>query len=210
MSAAPIIALLDAEDRFHPEKLERMTPLAARHGLCSCILEHVAYEPQGRKSISTIGASAADRLLAPGQYMEVNYSANAMIVFDKNRIPIGWREDLKVMEDLVFPLAAFDYIPNAYHIAEALHEYIYTPGSLTNASNTAEYFITTKEKLLAELSSGTIGFYHPAALESFRHFLLISIVLEKDYAELLAQGRNVNFSEMLASRLKAASGKTSG
>ena len=200
-ASANVIALLDADDIFYPEKLERMTPLALRHGVCCCALHHTRYDDNGRHVLRTTGAAASDMLLTPDRYLEVHYSANSMLVFDRTQFPSRWLENLPVMEDLVFSMSAFEYLPAVYHLNEVLHEYAQSENSLCTSAESPARFIYAKECILEMLDAKTLGIIQPDAVQAFRSFVQVSLETEKEYAKALERNPSVTFTELLEQRL---------
>lgn len=207
---APIIALLDADDAFYPEKLARMLPLARMHGCCVCPLRYREYTPDGVRDIHIRGLADADRLLTPAAYMQLHYSSNAMLVFDRTRLPIRWREDLEVMEDLVFSLTAFNHLPHIYHVNEILHEYVYRGRSLSSGPDAPARFLAAKRRILEQLEQKTLGLAGSEAAEALSRFTRISLEAEQDYAHALSRGANVTFIELLAARLGSSGSSETG
>ncbi len=202
-AAAPIIAMLDADDRFYPDKLLRMLPMAETHGACACALRYMDYRPPPRE-LGLQGLRQSDAALSPAQYLQTHYAPNAMLVFDKTRVPGQWREDLDVMEDLLFSITAFNHIPAIYHINTPLHEYVFTPGSLSTAPQAPARFIAAKENILRQLDQGSLGIAGDEAKSALRHFVELSLQIEKEYALLQKQGSATSFTELLNARLAQA------
>ena len=200
LARAPIIAMLDADDLFYPEKLARMVPLAARHGLCSCALDYVS---DAGAPIGAFGTQAQGPL-GPHEYLRTNFSANVMLVFDRTRLPIRWREDVPVLEDLIFAMTAFDYLPDVWHIAQPLHAYVMTPGSLSTGPEAPALFLATKQHMLERRSFGGLGIHNPQSAQALAAFLHHSMQAEAEYAAAQARGDTITFSQLLARRLGAA------
>jgi len=196
-ASGKLIALLDADDAFYPDKLARMTPFVSQYGLCCCAFNYAQYG----KLIKTIGQAVSEGLLRVDNYLTVHYSANAMLVFDRDKIPAVWLENLPVMEDLVFAMTAFDYVPAVYHLNEPLHEYTYSENSLSTSQEAPTRFILAKQRILQMLDDGTLGITQPDAIKAFRRFICISLEAEKEYAEVQKRGDAITFTELLEKRL---------
>lgn len=202
LARASLIAVLDADDAFHPDKLQRMLPLAQRHGMATCALDCVEYSSSGRQLVQTVG-SEHEGLLNASTYLDVNFSANVMLIFDRIRIPIRWREDVPVLEDLLFAMAAFDYIAASYHLSAALHDYTITEGSLSTSAGAPELFMATKRQFLRHVVQGGYGIHDAVSRAALVRFLAQSLAAEEEYESAKAVGLNTTFSQILARRLHA-------
>jgi len=200
-ASSDMIALLDADDAFYPLKLARMLPMALRYGICTCALDYTRYENNIKHLIRRIGADGKEGLLLPDAYLRTRYSANAIMIFNRNRIPVRWREDFSVMEDLVFIMTAFEYVPAIYHLNESLYEYIYTKNSLSTSPGTLEYFVSTKQNFLELINDRKLGITRADTIAALQWFIPLSIEAEQAYAQAIQVGDTVTFTELLEERL---------
>jgi glycosyltransferase involved in cell wall biosynthesis len=195
------VAVLDADDVFLPTKLARMLPLAAAHGCCSCALRHVRSGGDAAE-VETTGTDAPGDVLDADGYLAVNFSGNAMLIFDRRRVPGGWRVDLPVLEDIVFAMAAFNTLDAIAHVTEPLHVYTQTPASLSQQSGAAETFIATKERMIDLLDGDALGVARPAARRALRRFLSLSLAVEHEHAAVRERGEHLSFTDLMARRLR--------
>jgi succinoglycan biosynthesis protein ExoO len=196
-----IIALLDADDLFHTQKLERLVPLVVTHGMCVSAMKYVRYDQDRMIPISVIGLTEGDKLLGPDSYMKVHYSANAMQVFDRLRVPITWREDLAAMEDIMFSMEAFDHLKAVFHLNTPMHEYVFTENSFSTAADAPARFLAAKQQMLAKMDKNIFEVKNPVAVASLRRYLELSIATEYEYAESMKRGEKITFSELFEKKL---------
>lgn len=199
----PIIAMLDADDAFFPRKLERMAPMALRYGVCVSALDYVHYRRGDRHLIRRVGERMPDGELSASTYLNVQYSGNAMLVFDRHKISSQWREDLPAMEDFVFAMSVFNHVSVIHHLQETLHEYVYTANSMSTGEAAANNFVLAKQRVLALLDRGDLGVSQPDAVQAFRCFLTVSLATEYAYIEALRKGESITFLELLEKNLPA-------
>lgn len=204
-AATNIIAMLDADDAFTPEKLALTVPHAQTHGLCVHPLHYVEYTPNTRRPITTLGQGPEGKL-TPACYIQRHFAANCMLVFDKSRVHARWREDMPVLNDLLFTFTAFNDIPYAWHLNQPLQEYIYTENSLSTGPQAPPIYTAAKHDILRKLKANTLGLTNPDAVTALQNFMIISLEAEAQYAAALQKGEHVTFSELLASLM--AIGKT--
>ncbi len=193
---AGIIAALDSDDLFTPKRLEVMLPLALAHGFVTSSLE--LREETGRAFASNAGLIGS-RLIGPAEYPLVNFSANAMVMFDRARVPHEWPEALPVFEDLAFSLMAYNHLEHVYHVDEALYIYIKRSGSLCNSAETAKNFVQTKEELrrLLESDPNAAGFTNKTAVAALLKLLRLSLAAEHAYGEAWKRNPKISFLEVL-------------
>lgn len=197
VAASPIIAMLDADDAFAPEKLALTVPLAKTHGLCVHPLNYIDITPTGRRPIATLGLRSANGPLTPAPYLQTHYTANCMLVFDRTRIPARWPEDMPVLNDLIFTMTAYNYVDYAWHLNQPVHDYIYTEGSLSTGSQAPPAYTAAKYQIIQKLESNTLGLKNPEAITALRHFMDISLIAESQYELALKRGEATTFSEII-------------
>ena len=84
------VAVLDADDRFKPKKLERAVVALADHAIVSTALAVVAADGS---SLRTVGAGP-DRALAAGVHKWVNFSMDSMIAWDRRLVDARYDPEL--------------------------------------------------------------------------------------------------------------------
>ena len=169
-------AILDADDRFAPDKLAMMVPKAAQYGLASCALN--VTDSQG-KHLRHV-AKGQDRLLTPADYKFTNFSMDSMLVYDRERADPRYDPALPCMTDLDFLLKIFATIPQCYHLGAPLHDYVKMPVSVSNGPGVTEKMIRTKILLRERLAAGHYGL-DPDACAGLDRFLALSLATERAY-----------------------------
>jgi glycosyltransferase involved in cell wall biosynthesis len=195
-ASSDIIALLDADDAFYPTRLARMMPLAEQYGCCVSAFDY----KEGERLIRRLGMVPEAPLTAE-RFLHVHYSINSMHVFDRRRVCTRWREDLPLMEDIVFSMSIFNDLPAIYHVAEPLYIYHYTPHSMSTSSDSPERFMAAKQSILRMLDENTLHVDNPQAKKALRDFTRISLEVEAEYAVAMQRGERVTFTELLEARL---------
>ncbi|WP_196260073.1 glycosyltransferase family 2 protein [Pelagibacterium limicola] len=171
-------AQLDADDRFAPDKLERMMPAVMAHGLASSAL-NIAL-PDG--TILRRVGEGEDRLLSPSDYKFTNFSGDSMLVYDRQRADPRFDPPLVWMADLDFLLRLFGSIPACYHFGTALHDYVKMPLSQSNGPDVAENMIASKTLLRNRLASGYYAEPYEGAFAGVDRFLALSLQAERTFA----------------------------
>jgi succinoglycan biosynthesis protein ExoO len=201
-ASGDIIAPLDADDMFYPEKLAAMVPYAIRYSVVSCGLRHVEYDENNvMRDGYRMPLQVNDRLLTAKEYFSVNYSMNTMHVFDRNLCKARWPEHYPVMNDAVFAMHCFNDVSAVYHVAAPLHIYVKRSDSLCHAVGAPLRYIEAKKRILAGLRDGTLGIHVPETSQAFEAFMVTSLTCEEEYKSCLDRGEHVAFSDLLARRL---------
>lgn len=195
------IAILDADDLMHPEKLQRVEAALRRHPLVSTALNvtDAALHP-----LRTVGVGP-DRALAPGEYKFVNISMDSMLVYDRHTADPRFDATLPCLTDIDFLLRLFAVNAVCFHLGTPLHSYVKQPGSVSNKPGVTRDMVATKRLILRRLQDG----YYPLAREEGRagliDFYRRSLAAEQGYEAVLAKNPAALFEDHLESYLASAS-----
>lgn len=189
---APYAAILDADDRLKPQKLELAVRALADHAIVTFALDvmtddfsHLRYVGEG-----------PDRLLTPGQHKWVSISMDSNLVWDRRRADGRYDPTMSNMTDLEFLLQLYRTAPTSMHLGTPLHDYIKRSSSMSNGKNVAAGMIASKTEILRRLESGLYGL--PAGeAEGVADFLRISLQAEALYGDALAAHPGLLFEDHL-------------
>lgn len=195
-----LIALLDADDAFKPDKLSRCAPHALAHGAVSCGLEIW----QGGKPVRTVGADAKG-ILPASRYKRTNISMDTMLVYDREALPVRFEYPFPCLEDLEFLLQIFTRFPSLYHLPQPLHEYHKRPGSISNAADSHAKYRTQKQIILNRITEKYYAFRDPDAAQAITDFMNASLKAEDALEVALAQNPNALFEDVMEDVLNARS-----
>jgi len=194
--ATPYAAILDADDRFKPQKLERAVAALADHAIVTTALDvmddsfrHLRFVGQG-----------PDRLLTPGQHKWVSLSMDSMLVWDRRRADGRYDPTMSNMTDLEFLLQLYGQVPASFHLGTPLHDYIKRAASMSNGANVAAGMMQSKTTLLQRLAGNHYGLL-AAELPGLTRFLEISLTAEPLYGPALAARPGLLFEDHLEPRL---------
>jgi len=196
--SAPYAAILDADDRLKPQKLERVAAALADHPIVSTALDvmtddfvHLRHVGQG-----------PDRALTPGTHKWVSLSMDSMIAWDRRRADGRYDATMSNMTDLEFLLQLYRTVPASLHLGTPLHDYIKRSASMSNGKDVAAGMIASKTTILERLLAGYYGL--PAAeVDGLADFLRISLEAEKLYGAALAARPGLLFEDHLEPMLRA-------
>lgn len=171
-------AILDADDRFQPQKLEKMLPAVIEHGLSSSALNVTA--PDGTL-LRHVG-HGEDRLLTPSDYKFTNFSMDSMLVYDRERADPRFDPALPCLTDLDFVLKLFAGNSGCFHFGTPLHDYVKMPVSVSNGPGVTEKMVATKLLMRERLANGHYREPFIGAFAGIERFLELSLEVERAFA----------------------------
>ena len=188
-----IAAILDADDAFAPQKLERVLPHLAGHGIVSCALR---IESEAGEFLRTVGVGT-DRVLDPGAYKFTNLSMDSMLVHDRRRADPRFDAGLPCLTDIDFLLKLLAKNETVFHIGEPLHTYVKHPQSISNKPGAGAAMIATKKLLHQRLLQGFYPLASPQGRDGLLRFYEISLSAENSYGERLRDTPGLLFEDHL-------------
>ena len=196
---APYAAILDADDRLKPRKLELAVAALAEHAIVSTALDVMTEDFRHLRHVG----DGPDRVLSAGTHKWVCLSMDSMIVWDTRRADGRYDPTMTNMTDLEFLLQLYRTAPTSMHLGTPLHDYIKRSSSMSNGKNVAAGMIASKTEILRRLETGHYGL--PAAeAEGAAAFLRISLDAEARYEAALAATPGLLFEDHLQPMLAAA------
>ena len=193
----PYIAILDADDRLKPRKLELAVAALADHAIVTSALDVMTDE---FRHLRFVGAGP-DRVLAPGEHKRVSLSMDSMLVWDIRRADGRYDTTMSNMTDLEFLLQLYRTAPRSFHLGTPLHDYVKRSDSMSNGKDVAAGMIASKTEILRRLQSGYYGLPSEEA-EGVAAFLAISLEAEARYGAALAASRGLLFEDHLEPMLQ--------
>jgi glycosyltransferase involved in cell wall biosynthesis len=191
-------AILDADDRLKPQKLELAVAALAHHGVVTTALDVM---DEQFNHLRTVGV-APDGELTPGAHKWVNVSMDSMVVWDRAKADARYDLTMSNMTDLELLLQLYRTVPASFHLGTPLHDYIKRAGSMSNGEKTTEGMIASKTTLLERLDNGRYPLA-PGGVEGMARFLAVSLEAEKAYGAALAAQPGLLFEDHLEPRLQA-------
>ncbi|HEV7718142.1 MAG TPA: glycosyltransferase family 2 protein [Arsenicitalea sp.] len=186
-------AVLDADDRYKPQKLARAVTALASQPIVSTALEVMS---EDGRSLRTV-AAGPDRVLRAGQHKWLNFSMDTMIAWDRQVCDGRYDPELPNMTDLDFLMKLFRTTPTSFHIGETLHDYVKLSVSMSNGPGVTERMIAVKSLLLQRLANGYYPMADADARESISEFLRLSRSCEKPYEAALAKTPGLLFEDQI-------------
>jgi glycosyltransferase involved in cell wall biosynthesis len=195
----PYAAILDADDRFKPQKLALAMSALEHHSLVSVALDE--YDETGRQ-LRLVG-QGGDRELSPGSYKWTCLSMDSMIVWDRRKADARYDPGLPNMTDLDFLLKLFRTAPACWHLGTPLHDYLKLSVSMSNGPGVTERMIRAKRQILTGLETGFYPMADPHGPEGMARFLRISLDAEATFEAAMANRPGLLFEDHLQPMLDA-------
>lgn len=196
-----LLAPLDADDVFHPDRLARLVPLAQCFGVAGDNVRVV--EDPGGNDLGTLFPEGPElRWLGLRDYART--SVPMTFVFRRDRVSWGWDEAVGFTEDTLFNLRGFEAVGRVPVTGEVLHEYRVREGSLCHAPDSGLRAERAYSVALERISRGGLGFRTPQARFLVREMLIARRSLNRAFLRALEAGRCRNFQEFLAAGPLAA------
>lgn len=197
---APCVAILDADDRFKPGKLQHAVDALEHHAIVSVALDE--YDETGRQ-LRLVGAGP-DRQLSPALYKWTCLSMDSMLVWDRRRTDARYDLTLTNMTDLELLLQLYRTAPASWHLGVPLHDYLKLGMSMSNGPGVTHRMIRSKREILRRLETGVYAMADPAGPEGMARFLRISLKAEETYPLAAAAHPGLLFEDHLEPMLSAA------
>ncbi len=198
---APYAAILDADDRLKPQKLEMAVAALGQYGIVTCALDVMTTDFIHLRHV----AAGPNRALRPGEHKWVNVSMDSMIVWDRSRGDGRYDPAMSNMTDLELLLQLYRTIPQSYHLGTPLHDYIKRDGSMSNGKDVAAGMIASKTEILRRLEDGYYGLAEED-VTGVANFLRVSLKAEAAYGVALAAHPGLLFEDHIEPMLAAAKG----
>jgi glycosyltransferase involved in cell wall biosynthesis len=195
----PYAAILDADDRLKPQKLERAVAALVEFGIVTTALDVMTNDFRHLRFVG----HGPDRVLTPGAHKWVSLSMDAMVVWDGRRGDGRFDPTMSNMTDLEFLLQLYRTIPESFHIGEPLHDYIKRDGSMSNGKDVTAGMIASKEEIHRRLLGGHYGLPEDD-VAGLLAFLNISIAAEASYGAAAAARPGLLFEDHIEPMLAAA------
>jgi glycosyltransferase involved in cell wall biosynthesis len=195
----PYVAILDADDRMKPRKLELAVAALAEQPIVASALDVMN---DHYKRLRLVG-NGADRVLTPGAYKFVNLSMDSMIVWDRRRCDARYDLELSNMTDLELLMQLWRTAGSVHQLGTPQHDYVKVSTSMSNGAGFTEKMIASKKALLRRLETGHYRFAVPGTAEGLIAFLGLSLAAEAAYPMALEETPGLLFEDHLEPMLRA-------
>lgn len=189
--ATPYVAILDADDRFKPDKLARVAAALVDFPVVSSALDVM----DDRYNRLRLIGEGADRALSPAAHKFVCLSMDSMIAWDRRRCEARYDLELTNMTDLELLMQLYRTAAQSFHIGTPVHDYLKVSTSMSNGPGFSEKMIRSKQALLQRLDAGHYPMADASGPAGIARFLEISLAAEATYPAALADRPGLLFED---------------
>ena len=193
------VAILDADDRFKPDKLALAVDALTHHAIVSVALDE--YDEAGRR-LRLVG-EGPDEALTPAVYKWTCLSMDSMLVWDRRRTDARYDLELTNMTDLELLLQLYRTVPESWHLGTPLHDYLKLGVSMSNGPGVTEKMIRSKREIVRRLETGSYPMADTAGPEGMAAFLRISLRAEETFEAAMAAKPGLLFEDHLEPMLRS-------
>ncbi len=193
------VAILDADDRFKPEKLEAAVAALQHHAIVSVALDE--FDETGKR-LRLVG-EGPDKELAPAIYKWTCLSMDSMLLWDRRKTDARYDVSLSNMTDLELLLQLYRSAKTSWHLGTPLHDYLKLSVSMSNGPGVTEKMIRSKREMLRRLETGFYPMADAAGPEGMAAFLRISLKAEETYPDAAAKTPGLLFEDHIEPMLRA-------
>lgn len=187
-----LIAPLDADDLFLPERLARLTPLALSAGAAFDNLRVV--EEESGEVLSQLFERSEDFLLDAAGFFRTSVP---LMPLARRELLRGWDPGIELCDDVALNLTLFDRIPRIPVTAEALHEYRVREGSICHSSDSGARAERGYNALLARLERDGYGLSDPQLVELARRAIGAKRALNRAFMAAQAEEPALTFQSFV-------------
>jgi glycosyltransferase involved in cell wall biosynthesis len=197
---APYAAILDADDRFKPEKLALAVAALQHHAIVSVALDE--FDEAGRR-LRLVG-QGPDLELSPAVYKWTSLSMDSMILWDRRKTDARYDLVLTNMTDLELLFQLYRSVAAGWHLGTPLHDYLKLGVSMSNGPGVTEKMIRSKREMLRRLETGFYPMADARGPEGMAAFLRLSLRAEESYGDAVAARPGLLFEDHLEPMLRAS------
>jgi len=194
----PYAAILDADDRMQPSKLERVMAGLEQGAIVTSAID--VLDSRYRR-LRTVG-EGPDRVLSPAEHKFVSLSMDSMIAWDRRQTDARYDLELSNMTDLEFLMQLYRTAGASFHIGAPVHDYLKVSTSMSNGAGFSEKMIRSKRALLERIAAGRYPMVDAAGPAGIARFLDISLRAEQSYPEALNASPGLLFEDHLEPMLR--------
>jgi len=190
-----LIAPLDADDIYYPDRLEKLVPAALEYGMSGDngnVVDALTNEVLGTIFLPSYGM----QWLTLEDFMAIH--TPQIFLFRRDIIPLPWDENIDLGADTLFNMRGVERVEKVPVFTQVLHEYFVRPGSICHAPDSHIRAEKAYSKTLEKLAENGLGFESQAGLQTVHALLKNKQRLNRQYVERLREGESQNFAEFVA------------
>ncbi len=190
----PLVATLDADDRFRPGRLSALAPLALAQGAA---FDNVAVvrDEDDSPLLCLYGEGQAPAWLDGEGFLATSVPMFPLV--RRDLVP-GWDEDVNFCDDVVFNVRVLDAAGPVPLVATPFYEYRQRAGSITCSADSAERAERCYRHVLDRLAGDGLGIRDEALRYSFTQAIAAKRARNAAFEAAFKAGHCTSFQEFLA------------
>ena len=193
VATLPLVAPLDADDLWAPDRLAVLAPLALERGAAADNVA-VVRERDGAALSTLFPPAAGVGELTAGRFLTT--SVPMFFVLRRDVCP-DWPEDVRFCDDVVFNVLVLDRLGSIPLARRALYEYRQREGSITFAADAGARAELCYRHVLERLAGDAFGIRDESLRRSFAAAVEAKRALNAAYEAAHTAGRCANFQEFV-------------
>ena len=190
-----LIAPLDADDYYYPERLQTLVHLALEHGVAADNVD-VCEQRSGNLLYRPFAVQQQIEVLPLSGFLEL--STPLILVFKRELIRCGWNEQVILGEDTLFNLRIMEAADTLMLHRWPMHTYSVHEGSICHRPDAASRAETAYSYCLQELSKSGLGFTTARYVEAVTAMLTRKRALNRRFNDALDRGFTGSFQDFIA------------
>jgi glycosyltransferase involved in cell wall biosynthesis len=187
------LAPLDADDLYHPRRLERLVPLARQAGAAFDNVNVV--EDESGRLLQVLFAAERDFTLDGIAFLDTSVP---LLPLWRRELALAWDPAIELCDDVAFNLRLLDRLGAVPVTAEPLHEYRVRQGSVCHSPQSAERAERGYRSMLRRLEIDGYGLNDAALVVAAQAAFERKRELNQAFAAAHAAGRVASFQDFLA------------
>ena len=193
-AAGAVVAPLDADDTYAPERLATLVPLALERGAATDNVR-VIDEATGHQLSTAFAVGTATDELDAAQFLGM--SVPLMFVLAREYL-VPWDEDIPFAEDIVFNARVYERLASVPISCRSLRDYYVRAGSAAHAPDSGARAASAYRHIRARLDGDGLGFDSDILRQQLARAIDRKIALNTAFARAHRAGECANFQEFVA------------
>lgn len=196
LAKGELIAPLDSDDYYYPERLENLVPLAMQYGVATDNVD-VCENDSGDVLYRPFEASENTEILSLANILDL--STPLLLVFKRELVTSPWNDQVILGEDTLFNLRIIEAAGQLYLNRWPMHAYCVHDQSICHRPDAAKRAEQAYTYCIEQISTNGLGFKTAEFREAIHNMLQRKRELNRRYNDLHEAGLVENFQDFIAS-----------
>ncbi|MDR3514799.1 MAG: glycosyltransferase family 2 protein [Azospirillaceae bacterium] len=186
-----LLAPLDADDLWYPERLQGLVPLAVEHGAAGDNVDVI--DERDDRLLGRPFPAAADAFdLALDEFIALS---TPLCLVQRRELGLRWFDGVDIGEDVVFNMAVLQACGAVPVLRQPLRQYRVHPASMCHGDDGADRAEASYLRLLSRLDNDGLGIVDPVLIARLRAVIGRKIVINRLFGAAFRAGQVSSFQE---------------